>query len=360
MKKLTLHALIAMPFMLSLATGINTANAQQPLQRPQTVVPLDRAVQTARPVPRRVENLRNMILLNDPQSIKAVQKIELGRFWIGLNCAEVSPALRSQLKLKDGTGLLVVNAFEGSPSQKAGLQQHDVVIKANDANIGAVGQLIEAVQKAGESELKLEIIRAGESQTVHVQSAERPTEQLGKAFYFPQVGGEHPLLFRAPEGAFTFVEPGIVLDNGFNWTAARTIDHRLPEGVSITITRKAGEKTSIQVKQDNRSWDITPDQIDELPHELRPHVQSMLRPVHLHNFWSNTTGDRASRRVHRSGPQDSSSSESPDDSAEVKSGDSQTKRESDSDNAETEIEKLKQELKEEIRQLREAINKLRK
>ena len=139
MRKFTPQLLVALLAIVGFGTTFNIATAQDTSQLPQVIEkPVD-GPPTIRLTQKRVEGLRNMILLNDPNSLKAVRKIELGKFWIGLNCAEVSPALRSQLNLKDGIGLLVVKAFEGSPSQKAGLKQHDVVVKAGDKDIGEVG-----------------------------------------------------------------------------------------------------------------------------------------------------------------------------------------------------------------------------
>ena len=366
MKKSPLTLLAAVSAVVS-ATTAGFVTAQDTSQLPPII---DRPIgepRPVRPVPKRVEGLRNMILLNDKSGVKAVTRIELGKYWIGLNCADVSPALRSQLKLKKGIGLLVVNAFEGSPSQKAGLKQHDIVVKADDKDIGAVGQLIDAVQKAGDSELKLEIIREGQRQTITVKSAERPKAQHGQAFYLPQAGGEHRLLFRTPEGAFTFVEPGIVLDTRLDRRQASTIGPPLPAGVSVTIIRKAGEPPSIHVEKDDKTWDITPDKINELPEELRPHVQAMLapaRPEHhpLHNAekWA---GWLRRRFTDDSVTRERQIIELPEFKplGNVLPGeDDKQPQTENADPVESEIEKLKRELSEEMKQLRKAIEELQK
>jgi membrane-associated protease RseP (regulator of RpoE activity) len=279
MRKLTPKAMAAILAAVVLTTTSSFTTAQDKSQLPKifTNQPAGE-IRTVRPVQKRVEGLRDMILLNDPNFIKAVTRIELGRFWIGLNCAEVSPALRSQLKLDKDVGLLVVNAFEGSPSQAAGLKEHDIIIKADGKEISAVGQLIEAVQKAGESEIKLEIVREGQPKTITVKSAERPKNQQVDSIYLPQTGGEHRLLFRTPDGTITLIEPGVVVAPKHGFVPARTINGNLPAGVSITVTRKAGSEVSIHVEQNEKKWDITPKQIDELPKELQPHVRAMLGP----------------------------------------------------------------------------------
>ena len=367
MRKFTHRAMIALLASASFGTTTSLSTAQDTSQLPRLIEkPIDRPL-IVRPVQKRVEGLRDMILLNDPNSIKAIRKIELGKFWIGLNCAEVSPALRSQLKLKEGVGLLVVNAFEGSPSQKAGLKQHDVVIKADDVEIGSIDQLIRAVQKAGDAELKLEIIREGQPKTITVKSAERPKEQQGGFVYLPSAGGEHRLLFSSPDGALTLVEPGVVLNNKSTWTAARTIDRRLPNGVSITVKRKAGEPASIHVERDDKTWDITPDQLDLLPENLRPHVQAMLAPVQGPRYtpqtaypWLNWHKQSISATMaSQEKLQDLFPEVTPPGNGLIEEKDAPQKKDA-PEKVESEIEKLKRELSEEMKQLRKAINELKK
>ncbi|MGZ0164066.1 MAG: PDZ domain-containing protein [Planctomycetales bacterium] len=365
MRKLTFQALIALLPIFGFGTTADMATAQDKSQLPRVIEkPVD-GPRTIRPVQKRIEGQPNMILLNDPNGIKAVRKIELGKFWIGLNCAEVSPALRSQLKLKDGIGLLVVNAFEGSPSQKAGLKQHDIVVKADDTEIGAVGQLIEAVQKAGDSELKLEIMREGQSKTITVKSAERPKGQQGDFVYLPSAGGEHRLLFSSPDGALTLVEPGVVLNNKSKWTNSHMVDRRLPNGVSITVTRKAGEKASVHVEQDDKTWDITPDQLDQLPEDLRPHVQAMLGPVPMRDFPPQYSQNWAGWLRNRlQNPPNAQSrpyiQQLPKFTPFAPPGNGIIEQNAPPEKPESEIEELKRELSEQMKQLRKAIDELKK
>lgn len=42
------------------------------------------------------------------------------------------------------------------------------------------------------------------------------------------------------------------------------------------MKRKAGEPAAIHVEQDDKTWDITPEELDQLPKELQPHVKAML------------------------------------------------------------------------------------
>jgi hypothetical protein len=364
MLKQTPKAMATLLVALTLTTASSFTTAQD--EKPRRQVILNQQIKGPLTIrPQRIEGQQNMILLNDSNSAKAVTRIELGKFWIGLNCAEVSPALRSQLKLKKGVGLLVVNAFEGSPSQKAGLKQHDIIVNADGKEIGAVGQLIQAVQKAGEEEIKLDIIREGQPKTINVKSAKRPSEQQTDSIYLPQAGGEHRILFRTPEGAITLIEPGVVVAPNKNWTPARVIDRRIPSGVSITIKRQAGEPASIHVERDDKTWDITPDKMDQLPKDLQPHVKAMLAPAQMKDYppehplpltrWiqSKVIGQRVKPgekviELPKFTPL----------------GNHLTTKEPEADGnvkpVESEIEKLKRELSEEMKQLRKAVEELKK
>jgi hypothetical protein len=368
MCKLTPKAMAALLAAVTLTTSSSFTIAQDKSQLPQIFVDQPALeLRTIRPVQKRVERLRDMILLNDKNSIKAVTKIELGKFWIGLNCANVSPALRSQLKLKKGVGLLVVNAFEGSPSRKAGLKQHDIIVKAGGKDIGAVGQLIQAVQKAGEAEIKLDIVREGQPKSITVKSAKRPSEQQVNSIYLPQTGGEHQLLFRTPNGAFTLIEPGVVVAPNHSWTQTRTIKRQgqLPAGVSVTVTRKSGSEVTIHVEQNEQKWDITPNEIDQLPKVLQPHVKAMLAPPQTQLYTAQhslpLTRWLQSKLIDRKVEQREEIIKLP---AFTPLGNHLTNKKPESGGnakpVESEIEKLKRELSQEMKQLRKAVEELKK
>ncbi|MDZ7618401.1 MAG: PDZ domain-containing protein, partial [Patescibacteria group bacterium] len=53
--------------------------------------------------------------------------VELGEFWLGLECYPAPPPLVEQLDLSEDGGLLVGHVIAGSPAEAAGLKQHDVL-----------------------------------------------------------------------------------------------------------------------------------------------------------------------------------------------------------------------------------------
>lgn len=91
---------------------------------------------------------------------------------LGILVTGVPDALRSQLKLKEKEGVLVVDVIEDGPAAKAGVKKHDIVTKLNGAT---VTDLQEFVQKARESidrdGAKLVVIREGKAKEIEVKKA---------------------------------------------------------------------------------------------------------------------------------------------------------------------------------------------
>lgn len=101
---------------------------------------------------------------------------QISKYFIGVHCEPVDDAIREELRLAEKTGLQVLEVTPDSPAQKAGLQAGDVLLYANDSELGSREQLIEAVQKAGEAkdELAFSIVRNGKEEKVVVRPGERP------------------------------------------------------------------------------------------------------------------------------------------------------------------------------------------
>lgn len=170
-----------------------------------------------------------------------------GKYWLGVECREAQPELKSQLGLDD-EGLVAVHIADDSPAAKAGLKRHDVIVSAGDNKLKRLSDLIKAVNAADGKEISLKIIRAGKEQTISVMPAERPKENLqfiarpGPSFVFP---GGSPL----PE---------------------------LPDNVSVSIMRKGKEPAKITVKRGEEKWEISDQELNKLPDDLRSQVQRML------------------------------------------------------------------------------------
>ena len=89
---------------------------------------------------------------------------------LGVDLVEIQPALRAQLNLAEGTGLVVTTVPDNSPGASAGLKAHDVLVNIGAIKVGSLAQVAEGLQKAqGESADKtvmLGVIRQGRTLTL--------------------------------------------------------------------------------------------------------------------------------------------------------------------------------------------------
>lgn len=100
------------------------------------------------------------------------------RAWIGLELAPVPEALGAHLKVPAGEGALVERVLPDSPAARAGIQQHDVIVKAREEVIPspeALSQLIAGSQPG--DKIAISLLRAGTPLNVEVQVA-APTERM--------------------------------------------------------------------------------------------------------------------------------------------------------------------------------------
>ncbi len=202
--------------------------------------------------------------------------------WLGVEVSRVSPALRSQLGLPEKQGLVVEALTAGGPAEKAGVKLYDVLMKADGKNVADVADLLHAMKEAKEDKLALEVVRGGKPQTISVALGHRALAAEGwgnTAFATPSEADAEALaklmerLRREVGGGpmeFRFSRPGLILPPG------GPLALKLPENTSVVVTREGDKPAKIMVKQGDKKWEITEDEINKLPEALRPVVEQML------------------------------------------------------------------------------------
>ncbi len=121
------------------------------------------------------------------------QNREKGAF-LGVAASPATPALREQLKLAKGMGLVVEFVEKGSPAEAAGLKQHDVITKLDDQRLVNAEQFAVLVRshKPGD-EIGLTIVRGGETSALRAKLIEKelaPVEDV--YFYLRGMPGPQP------------------------------------------------------------------------------------------------------------------------------------------------------------------------
>jgi len=211
---------------------------------------------------------------------KIEAQVKVSPYWIGVQFGTVDPVLRAQLGIPEDQGLIVEQVVEESPAAKAGLQQHDVVLKFGETGVGTVGEMVDAVDENKDQAAKLTIVRQGKTQQLEITPAKRPEtewleeqavpqydqlrDQINKALRDLEAGGDGPKRFRlAPPRAW--VVPGRKIPKlGF------------PKDLRVTITKRGDDPAKLTVSRGEKTWEVTEDKLDELPDDVRPHVERML------------------------------------------------------------------------------------
>ena len=215
-----------------------------------------------------------------------------GTHWIGVLAVPVDAALKSQLGL-DEDRLIVRQVIDDSPANKAGVQVHDILLKFGDTSITTLEQLLKAVEQSADKETSLEVIRGGKKQSLQVTAEPRPENQsdldlqvgvdvdvsyfddvirgtLGTWFknHGPHSIGGGPLRFRV-------VGPGVV-DSHVDAAGWLGTLPTMPKNLSIEIKRDGDAPAQIKVTRDGETWDVTEENLDVLPEDVRPHIQHSL------------------------------------------------------------------------------------
>jgi hypothetical protein len=217
----------------------------------------------------------------------AIVEQQLPTYWIGLRGTVIGDddPLRAHVDLPANQGLLVFEIVPDSPAAKAGLKKYDILLRANDVELGEMNHLVEIVGTEGEKkgQITLDVIRHGQRETVYVTPEARPADQmlsqddrgqnpLGGELGVP--GGLEGFMRRGgPAFDFRNFGPGIIVGEGGGIA-------NVPNGVSISVHKEAGKPAEVTVKRGDETWTVTGDDAEslkQLPEDLRPFVEQILR-----------------------------------------------------------------------------------
>jgi len=221
-----------------------------------------------------------------PVKLEADEEVESTKnYWIGISGRPVeSPVLKTHLQLAADMGVVIERVVSESPADKAGLRKHDIILRVNGIGVQDMKVLQAYVGEHQGKSLELKFIRLGKEETLVVVPERRPIELriqgLGRkrkdsrddviAKLMEQFQGQGGL----PGGMRRFGGGGVFLPDQ---QAGRNL---LPNGVSVSIQRENEGPAKITVKQGDQTWHVVgddPKSLEQLPEELRPFVQGMLR-----------------------------------------------------------------------------------
>jgi len=94
---------------------------------------------------------------------------------LGASFQPVGEALRAQLDIPAGQGLLVESVVNNGPSAVAGLKANDILLMLADKPLASTEDLTKNLKAAGEAPVPLKILRAGKPITIQVRPIYRVT-----------------------------------------------------------------------------------------------------------------------------------------------------------------------------------------
>jgi serine protease Do len=104
------------------------------------------------------------------------------RSYLGVSVQAVTPAIAKAMNLNGPEGALVSQVTPGSPAQKAGLQEGDVITAINGTPVGEYNQLRMTVSMMNPGEdAHLKVVRDGQTRQVTVKVEEMPGEKVQRA-----------------------------------------------------------------------------------------------------------------------------------------------------------------------------------
>ena len=208
-------------------------------------------------------------------------------YWIGIRGRNVEePVLRTQFQLAEDLGVVIEEVLEDSPAAKAGIRQHDIILRANGEPVQAMEDLYALVNSGDAKPIELRLIRLGKEETIAVVPEERPAGLEERSTGLPGFGefgdpdAMRKMMERMP--GFPGLPPGgmRVLGGGIFIDGQQVDLNNLPNGVAVTIEKTGEGPAKITVKQGDKTWKIDSDDakaLEQLPEEVRGYVARMMQ-----------------------------------------------------------------------------------
>jgi len=121
-------------------------------------------------------------LLGDKKGSKSPKKTtrkSTGKGFLGVGLTPLTKDLRHQLSLPVGVGVLISQVVKGSPAERSGLRQYDVIIKLGRKKIGSLTDVRAALSsRSAGSKLTAQILRGGKKRKIIITLGIRPKQEF--------------------------------------------------------------------------------------------------------------------------------------------------------------------------------------
>jgi len=191
-----------------------------------------------------------------------------GQLWLGVEGFSADETLRVHLGFPKGEGFIVDRVLAESPAEKAGIQRHDIILKAGEEDVEKISRLADVVKRSGGRPLELQVLRGGKRVVIEVTPGKRsaPTlRQEEKKAGAWEAGDWKP--FWDDFSTFQY------FNNGF-LRSVKLPD--LPAELTVVVTKRGKEPASIEVRRGKEVWTLNEGDFEKLPDDVRDDVKRFL------------------------------------------------------------------------------------
>lgn len=194
-------------------------------------------------------------------------------FWIGAKlAAEMPQVLKRHLPQLADKGVFVEGVFAESPAGQAGLEAEDVLLELNGQPLVDARKLVEAVRSGEGAALKLVVLHNGQETAVELTPRPMTQEDVAAIREAEMLLGMRDKQVENPQ-RMRFFGPGQVMPQAGVMPA-------VPQGaesLTIQIEHQGDKPAKLHIVKDGKAYDVTADQLDQLPEEIRPIIEQSLR-----------------------------------------------------------------------------------
>ncbi|MEW4564967.1 PDZ domain-containing protein [Bremerella sp. JC770] len=188
------------------------------------------------------------------------------KYWLGVQLAPVPEILKKHVeRLKDG-GAMVAGVAPESPAEKAGLKAGDHVLKVNDTVISSPEQMVDLVRDSDGKALTVRVLRGLEIESIAVQPEVAPQDMASSMPRIKRAPPGMEMQPGQPNARFRFFGPGQMVPPQVRLQA---LEQDMPQNMMIRVEREGDGPAKLHIEREGKSWDVTRENIDELPEDLQ-------------------------------------------------------------------------------------------
>jgi membrane-associated protease RseP (regulator of RpoE activity) len=182
-------------------------------------------------------------------------------------------------------GVLVDRVSDDSPADKAGIEEHDLILSVGEHKVQTASDLVKALIASEGKEIEVKLLRAAKPMTVKVTpTAEQlrftglgiPSEEVEVEIRKLESKIREKLKDAGVDVRMQLIRPGHFVPK---WTFEADGPADFPEDLQVVVRKHGKEPAEIEVKRGDKSWTVKENELDKLPEDVRKHIEPYLGRV---------------------------------------------------------------------------------